>query len=296
MKIQMDKTKKLILIQLNEINFDIVSKYLKIFPNRFPGFKNLFEGIYTNTQAEEEYSQLEPWIQWASVHTGKSYREHKIFRLGDIVNSNESQIFELIEEHGYSVGAISPMNAKNQLKNPKYFIPDPWTITKSDNSKWSVLLSQAISQVVNDNSKSKLTFKSAFIMLIGLIRFAKFKHYHIYILCILRSIGSPWRKALALDLFLHDVHSSLFNKKQPNFSTLFLNAGAHIQHHYFFNSQPIKKEVIHRNPNWYVKKTQDPFLEMLDIYDLILKDTHNHNNTEVLVATGLSQAPYNKVK
>ena len=83
-------TLKLLLIQLNEINFDIVSKYIKIFPDRFPGFKNLFEGISTNTKAEEEYSQLEPWIQWASVHTGKSYNEHKIFRLGDIVNSNET--------------------------------------------------------------------------------------------------------------------------------------------------------------------------------------------------------------
>ena len=27
---------------------------------------------------------------------------------------SENQIFELIEDHGYSVGAISPMNAKNK--------------------------------------------------------------------------------------------------------------------------------------------------------------------------------------
>ena len=35
---------------------------------------------------------------------------------------------------------------------------------------------------------------------------------------------------------------------------------------------------------------------MLDVYDLILRDVHSQKNTEVLVATGLSQVPYDKVK
>ena len=61
------------------------------------------------------------------IYLGKTFDEHQIFRLGDIVNSSESQIFEVIENAGFKVGAISPMNAKNNLKNPEYFIPDPWT-------------------------------------------------------------------------------------------------------------------------------------------------------------------------
>ena len=97
---------KLIFIQLNEINFELVYKYInsankKKFTNlRYlkKNFKN-FE-----TFAEDKYENIEPWIQWASVHLGKNYKSHQIFRLGDIVNHPEmKQIFEKIEEKGFKV-------------------------------------------------------------------------------------------------------------------------------------------------------------------------------------------------
>ena len=75
------------------------------------------EGIL-ETSSENNYDFLEPWIQWPSVHTGYEFSEHKIFRLGDIVKSDFPQIFEKIENKGFSVGAISPMNARNDLINP----------------------------------------------------------------------------------------------------------------------------------------------------------------------------------
>ena len=36
-----------------------------------------------------------------------------------------------MEERGFKVGIISAMNIFNNLKKPDYFIPDPWTETKS---------------------------------------------------------------------------------------------------------------------------------------------------------------------
>ena len=86
----------------------------------------------------------------------KKFSEHKIFRLGDIVNSNELQIYEKLEQHGFSVGAISPMNTKNNLKNPTCFIPDPWTKTKSDNSFLSKIITSSVSDIVNENANSKI--------------------------------------------------------------------------------------------------------------------------------------------
>jgi hypothetical protein len=65
-------------------------------------------------------------LQWVTIHLGKSYKEHTLFRLGDIVNNPDlSQIFEELEAEGYSVGAVSPFNAENRLKNPAFFVPDP---------------------------------------------------------------------------------------------------------------------------------------------------------------------------
>ena len=125
--------RKLILVELNELNFELIKEYTQKY--ELPNFKKLLENI-TTTSSENEYKLLEPWIQWLTIKTGLSALEHNIFRLGDINNSFES-IYEKIENMGFSVGAVSPMNSPNNCKNAKYFIPDPWSLSKSDNSSLS---------------------------------------------------------------------------------------------------------------------------------------------------------------
>jgi hypothetical protein len=290
------KSKRLILLELNEINFDIVEKYLADDSARFPALKKLLTGSRIRTSCEKQYEELEPWIQWVSVHTNKTYKEHGVFRLGDIVGSGVPQIFEQLEQAGHKVGAISAMNAENRLKNPAYFIPDPWTQTSADSSWWSRSLGQAVSQAVNDNAQARITLKSALLVALGLLRFARVGHYQKYLSLIVGSRRKPWLKPLVLDLLLHDLHWTLFNNKKPNFSTLFLNAGAHIQHHYFFNAEPIRKESKNKNPSWYVGENQDPLADVLSLYDMIVGDYFSRSDTDVLLATGLAQKPYERVK
>jgi hypothetical protein len=139
------KKNSLIFLELNEINFDVIQHYIDS-GVQLNGFEKLLRCSSIHTTAENEYELLEPWIQWPSVHTGKTFEEHQIFRLGDFINSSEDQIFEQVENLGLNVGAISPMNASNKLKNPVYFIPDPWTKTSSDKSYFSQLLTEAIVQ------------------------------------------------------------------------------------------------------------------------------------------------------
>tara|TARA_X000000950_G_C13921256_1_gene663574 strand:+ start:20601 stop:21905 length:1305 start_codon:yes stop_codon:yes gene_type:complete len=286
--------KKLILLELNEINFDFVEKYIEK-GESLPGFELLLKSGVSITESESQYSNLEPWIQWPSVHTGKSFEEHNVFRLGDFVNSSEEQFFEKIENAGYKVGAISPMNASNKLKNPAYFIPDPWTQTPCDNSFISKSITKAIVQAVNDNSKSKLTFKTIFNLGLAFVWLINPLRYFLMIKYALLSLSKPWRKALFLDMLLFEFHKTFFRRKKPSFSTLFLNAGAHIQHHYFFNSPFINSPNL-KNPRWYIENDEDPFLEMLVVYDNMILDLLSQPNSEVVIATGLSQKPYEELK
>jgi hypothetical protein len=290
-------TKRLVLIELNEINFDIVEKYLVQHPSKFANLRRLLSFKQCTTYAEDEYHLIEPWIQWASVHTGKSYNEHEIFRLGDIVNTSEVQFFELIESKGYKVGAVSPMNASNRLQKASYFIADPWTSAPSSGNFLVRALQDAISQTVNDNSEGRLTLKSATALILGFIRFARFRNLPRFLSLALTSLGKPWRKALFLDLLLSDIHLSLFKSSNTNFSTLFLNGGAHIQHHYLFNSS-VLPEHKGKNPTWYVGAEFDPFQEMLKCYDAIIGNYLDivENGAELVVATGLSQVPYDSTK
>lgn len=292
----MKQVRKLILLELNEVNFDVVEKYVASDKERFPFLAKLLKRASIRTTSEKSYENIEPWIQWPSVHTAQSFSEHGIFRLGDIVGGGNPQIFELLEQAGYKVGVISAMNAENRLENPAYFIPDPWTKTHPDNSLWSRLLAESISQVVNDNAKEKITLKSALQIILSLFRFARIKNYIKYLHLLMDMRRKPWSKALFLDLLLHDVHWTLFNNKKPDFSTLFLNAGAHIQHHYFFNAKPLRNNLPLKNPDWYVKSFDDPVADVLSLYDSIVGEYFSRRDTEVVLATGLSQIPYDRLK
>ena len=60
---KLDFSKKLILISLNEINFEIVKKYLNKYPLK--NLKYLLSQKFYNyqTSSEKKYEYLEPWIQ-----------------------------------------------------------------------------------------------------------------------------------------------------------------------------------------------------------------------------------------
>lgn len=286
--------KKLVLVELNEINFDIVEKYIET--KELPALKRLLAGSRIGTVAESAYADLEPWIQWPSVHTGLSAHEHGVFRLGDIVDASAPQIFEQLEHEGLSVGCLSAMNADNRLNSPAYFIPDPWTRTRTDGSWWSDALASAVSQAVNDNAQGRISAKSAVHLALGLVRFARWRNLGLYWKLAAHSRGAPWRKALLLDLFLHDLHMHLLKSSKPNFSAVLFNAGAHIQHHYLFNAAPVRAVSRLSNPTWYVSPDEDPVGEMLSVYDSIVAEYMAMSDAEVIVATGLAQRPYDRVK
>ncbi len=285
--------KNLLLIELNEINFEFVEKYIKL--AKLPNFQKLLESGICRTSSENNYEELEPWIQWVSAHTGLDYSSHKIFRLGDIIHHSIPQIFEKVEMKGYTVGAISPMNASNNLKKPCYFVPDPWTKTHSDDSFWSRKLTKAIRQTVNDNAQSKVSVDSICILALALLRFSRVKNYSLYFKLILSSVSKKWSKALVLDLLLHDIHMTFLRKYKTNFSTIFLNAGAHIQHHYMFNSKAYEAREKIQNPSWYVEKEQDPLLDLLTLYDKIIGE-YLALDYDIVLATGLTQIPFTSDK
>ena len=290
---------KLLLIQLNEINFDLVDKYLLSSKKKnFLNIKNLKDNFRSfNTYGEDKYEYLEPWIQWVSVYLGKKFDNHKIFRLGDIVNyPNEKQIFEKIEDRGFKVGAISSMNADNRLKNPAYFIADPWTDTISDNSGFSKRLTLMLKQTVNENASGKLSMKSILTIIEMILKTLNYNDTIYLLKLIFSSLYKPWNKSLVLDYLIHLTHIKFLKKKSPNFSSVFLNAGAHIQHHYFYNSKKINQLL--KNPSWYIKSSHDPIEEMLEVYDRIIGDyiKLNKKNIKIIFSTGLRQIPYDRQK
>ena len=81
-------------------------------------------------------------------------------------------------------------------------------------------------------------------------------------------------------------------KSKPTYSSLFLNAAAHLQHHYMFNAKHYRG--TNSNPPWYISAAEDPFEVLYAKYDEVLgwiRSLAEANGARLLVCTGLGQVP-----
>ncbi len=279
---------KLAILELNELNFESLELYVR--QGALPHFREFFARHgYCKTTSEVRYAELEPWIQWVTAHTGKTFAEHGIFRLGDAVHADVPQIWEQLEsECGLKAGAISPMNAANRLSNAAFFVPDPWTPTHASGSWLLRQLAGAVAQAVNDNASSRITARSYFFLLLGLLRYARLENYPAYLGLVLGVLRRPWNKVRFLDLFLGDLFIHFSRAKKPDFCTLFINGAAHLQHHYMLNALGAAQRA--GNPDWYVKPERDPVGDIYRTYDRILGSVVRAlPDYRVMLMTGLHQ-------
>jgi hypothetical protein len=279
-------------LELNEINFDFVERFIAA--GKLPNFRRLLESTQlTRTVAEKEYPFLEPWIQWPTVYSGLAYSDHGVFRLGDVVEKTHPQIWEELEAEGLSVAAISPMNAANRCHAPAFFLPDPWTGTTTVADAKTARLWGLVGSLVNANASEKLGFASIGRQLgplaAGYLRPSSTPR-HVRILA--KALGHKWAKAAFLDSLLYDVAMTLIGRHRPDYVSVFMNAGAHIQHHHMFDSTIYQGE--HRNPAWYssaAENDEDPLLFIYEVYDEIVGDLMRRPEHHVLITTALSQVP-----
>jgi hypothetical protein len=281
-----------LLLELNEVNFGHVRAYVE--RGKLPVLGRLIEAHgLIETSSEQKYEDLEPWIQWVTAHTGLSLAGHGVFRLGDIVDREIRQIWEGLEEQGLKVGAISPMNAKNRCRDAAFFLPDPWTPTTVTGSAMMKRLHGAIAQSVNDNAQARLTAGSAAKLVAGLVAYASPANYNSYLALIGAARRERWSKALVLDRLLADIFVRQTKRARPDFASLFLNAGAHIQHHYMFNAAVY--DGPGENPAWYLPKQADPIFQVYDLYDRIVGQVERaFPEARLMIATGLHQDPHNE--
>jgi hypothetical protein len=281
--------KKLLFLELNEVNFEFVEHYAR--RGALPAFARLIDAHgYARTRSETVYEHIEPWIQWFTVHTGKPFAEHGVFRLGDGPQAGARQIWEELAHRGLKVGAFSPMNAGNAVADAAFFVPDPWTKTNVAAPARMRAAYEAISQAVGDNAEGTLTPRSMGQLAVGLTLYSQFSNWMEYARFALIGLRRRWARAVFLDRFLADCFLLLWKKSRPDFATLFLNGAAHLQHHYLFNCAAYGGP--HRNPRWYLPKGSDPVYEMYRLYDRILEECLRlEPELRVMIATGLHQDP-----
>lgn len=231
--------KHLTLIELNEFSVDLLKR--GAVELGLPSVARLLKLTATETTTDDlvEHRGLDPWVQWVSAHTGVPSSVHGIIHLGDTPsNLGVKQVWETLSERGVTSGVWGAMNAtRNDAKNCLFFLPDPWTFSEvAYPSKLNGLLS-----LPRYYSKNYLDV-SAFEFLRRTLSLAKFVlgsgavgnilAQGPLVLSGLRRNGINNAFLFSLfDLFSTAIFVEHKKKYDPNFSVIFLNSIAHLQHH-----------------------------------------------------------------
>ena len=89
--------KKLVLFEINECDFQYFLFGAKKY--KFKAILNLFsdkKNTSTFTKDKTEGVNLDPWVQWVSVHTGKTSSYHKVLKIGQKLDKKIPQVWEAL--------------------------------------------------------------------------------------------------------------------------------------------------------------------------------------------------------
>jgi hypothetical protein len=286
---------KLILLELNELSPDLMSRFID--EGELPNFRRLRaqSTVYT-TDAGEDPPNLEPWIQWITVHTGVPFAEHQVFHLGDAEEKLRFPgIGQLLSEAGATVGICGSMNA-NYTHLRGYILPDPWSKRARPHPEWLSGYYDYVATRVQESSRdgsgpaaSAARF-AATLMRAGLSANTVWQTvWQVASECMDK--GLAWRKAGLLDLYQYDLFRGLNARYQVQFATFFSNCVAHYQHYYWRNMSP---ELFANAPlpsdHGSLRDAIKTGFKVNDgIVGRVLKD---YPDSIVVLCTALSQAPW----
>lgn len=283
--------KKIILIEFNELVPSLVERFIS--EGHLPNFEKLAsQSNQFITDANQEGEDLNPWIQWVTVHTGLTPKEHGVYRLNEAHNCNGKYMWDKLSLQGKSSLIFGSMNGCKQDSFLGTYLPDPWDKSTAPSKNLEVYFEFIRAYVQGNPSSSKVRpFQFIKFMLAnGLTLKTSFKIVK-QLVCEKIDSNQKWKRAGLLDWIQLDVFKSLLKKEKPTLATFFSNSTAHIQHHYWMESFPeqfnfkVEKKMA-ENPMLLSYKNHDAILGEI----LKLKD----ENTSVAFCTALSQQPYTK--
>ena len=287
---------RVIQLELNEISKVAIDRLIA--RGKLPAFAALYQtGTYRTTTSETRYEHLEPWIQWITAHTGKSFQEHGIFHLSNAVHLKHPQIWETLSTHGIESCIVGSMNATRGQTERGFFFPDPWSKDGVTYPHHFQPLWNLISHKVQSHTNTAIRLKDLYDgFRIGRQFQLPLSLYRKIATQFITSKTNPmtrWKWPGLFDLFLFEIFKYLLNNRSYRYYTLFLNGVAHYQHHYWRHFHRELFDPTISTPDCHAE--HDPMTYGYEIYDRIIQNLlplARSPDTLIIIASGLSQEPF----
>ena len=271
--------KDLLLVEINECDFNYFLYGSKKYNySEIKKFLLNKKKLNTFTNDKLEGFNLDPWVQWVSVHTGKLSKNHKNYRLGQKLNKSNEQIWDRLSKKKITSTIWGAFNSTlNSYKNIDLFFPDPWSFKENAFPKdFNNFLKLPRYYAKNYPTVNK--FKATYygLILLNKIIFSKsffylFKNSFELLKIFLFSGLKTFNLYFFLDLISLLTLKSNLKKNKSDFTIIALNSFAHYQHNYWNDK---RFEHIYF---WYLNK----------IIKIINEISKSYNST--IIFNGFSQ-------
>lgn len=217
-----------------------------------PNFAKLRDrsAVFETRADVEDPGQLEPWIQWYSLHTGLAFEQHGVFHLTDGAKASHDDLWHVLNRHGRKVGSFASMNTRPFAFADSFYVADPWSDDGNASPAELDIYGRFVAQNVREYSNPDAA--------LGLGDYAQFLGFMLRrglspktIAKIVRQLAheklvdgkDSWKRAALLDWLQFDVFRHYQKRYRPDFATFFINSTAHLQHSYWRAFQPEKFTV-----------------------------------------------------
>jgi len=294
------KESSVVVLEFNELTPHLMHQWMD--EGKLPGFKKLHdESTVFVTDAEEPEASLEPWIQWVTVHSGMTFKEHGIYDLGDGHKLRAPRLWDVASEAGKRVWVCGSMNAGVYGKSVNgAIIPDPWStgfkpFPEKDFEHFFRYIQTSVQEYTRRDVPLTATdhLKFGWFMLRNGLSLQTIKRTAKQLLSERTSGGKfHWRRAMILDRLMWDLFRSRWGSIKPHYSTLFLNSTAHLQHYHWRNMDP---DSFKMKPDATEQaEYQDAVLlgyQAMDQVVLEALEMIKGTDTNLVMMTALSQQP-----
>lgn len=240
-----------------------------------------FSHSRTTTQERVEHQGLDPWVQWASIHSGVPADVHGVTRLG-ATRTQGRQVWNMLGRAGIPWGVWGSINAPlGDALCCQFFMPDPWSF---DESAYPPELAGLL-ELPRYVSKNYLGVSPRAVLTPGIhflrylskpsiwrisFRFIRAALYAVRLAGLSVHTMSTLLDYLSAMVFVH-----LRRRSETEFSIIFLNHIAHLQHQFWTPGERLHPQME------LGLRTCDSILGIL------LKD--RRENESILIANGLRQ-------
>ncbi len=230
-----------ILLELNELTPSLIFRFME--EGRLPHFRRLYdESKVFTTDAGEEGLDLNPWVQWVTVHTGQPLAEHGVRLLGEGSRLESPSLADRISAAGLPVWLCGSMNTPFGADLNGAALPDPWSEAPPQPAALEPYVRFVRHHVAEHTNPDGVLPRR------DVLAFLRFMAGHGLSLGTVAAIarqllaerrrGESWKRVAILDRLQWDLFRWYRRRLRPRFATFFSNSVAHMQHTHWREMEP----------------------------------------------------------